>query len=126
MGSYTAPAYSTLDEKAIQDNTTPNGDILLGPHRCLYFEAVGIISALYDGTLDLEVQLTDLSWFAFTMGSVGSVWTRSITPEFTQFTQQHQLFRYPYNVRVKATAQPSVGVATAYLITYPPPANPLF
>jgi len=126
LGSYSAPAFALGYYKAIQDVTTPNGTILIGPVRCVSAEIFVRSSPLWDGDIYLDVQKPDGTWDNFVHDSGHADQLYFLPAQDPSYNTGTSVGRYPMVVRVRSENQPTVGNAVVYLIATPPPANPLF
>lgn len=125
-GSYSAPAFELGYEKANADNTKTVNTVLLGPTRCGDFLATFTQSPLWNGVVKLQVQKTDDTWADLKTYNNGDVRTASYTAWQITETFLDELLYYPYRVRVIVSTQATAGLCICYLMTDPPPANPLF
>jgi hypothetical protein len=126
MGSYSAPSFALGVLKETSDLTIPDGEILIGPVRCLNYIYVQVAEPAWDGDMGLEVQFTDDTWRLVSNRAGPSAETWVITSDYQVLNNPQQIWKYPFNVRVVQITAPTLGTCPAYLITTPGPANPLF
>ena len=123
MGSYSAPAgFQWHYEKIIVDNTNLADTIVLDIPRCGDFAGIVTMSTLYDGRLDVYLEMPDGSFDANLQDWHDADSSRFISKDYWVAVQK----KIPYHIRWKCSTQCTVGVATIYLNWLDAPTNPLY
>lgn len=126
MGSYSAPSFALGYHKALNDVTTTQNEILIGPLRCVDFYGIVQNSAIYDGDIYIDMQLNDDSWFPWVHFNASFSQWQVESPQALGMIQQNSDIKYPYVARFRVETVPTLGVSTLHVITQPGPGNTLF
>lgn len=126
MGQYTAPTFALGYYKCLQDNTIPDGTVLIDGVRCVDFVFIAQASTLYDGAFGVDLQKLDGTYINFVTSQNEADSQLVVRPPDIFNTPFLTTVKYPWVVRITGNTHPTLGEATGWLITTPSPANPLF